>query len=65
MALISVVKDDTGASSFTLHKDHLEHVIGQVDTGMPVAVVSVLGAFRSGKSFLLSWFLKVLNGADM
>ncbi|CAM9134863.1 unnamed protein product, partial [Hapterophycus canaliculatus] len=33
----------------------------QVDVGLPVAIISVVGAFRSGKSFLLSFFLKILE----
>lgn len=33
----------------------------QVPEGMEVSLVSVVGAFRTGKSFLLSFFLRFLH----
>ncbi len=47
--------------SFQLNQGNLKHVMSQVELGMPVAIVSVVGAFRSGKSFLLSCFLESLG----
>jgi len=47
--------------SFKLNERNLKHVMSQVELGMPVAIVSVVGAFRSGKSFLLSCFLASLE----
>ncbi|CAM9758698.1 unnamed protein product, partial [Laminaria digitata] len=51
--------------SFTLCDDNLDRVLSKVPDGMEVSVVSVVGAFRTGKSFLLSFFLRFLNsGSD-
>lgn len=44
--------------SFQLNEQNLKHIMSQVKSGMLVAFVSVVGAFRSGKSFLLSCFWK-------
>lgn len=49
------------AFAFTFHEDRLNEIIRKVPPGWKVAVVSVVGAFRTGKSFLLSWFLKYLH----
>lgn len=38
--------------------------MNQVDLGVPVAIVTVVGAFRSGKSFLLSYFVRILEARD-
>jgi len=47
--------------AFTFHEDRLNAIIRKIPPGWKVAVVSVVGAFRTGKSFLLSWFLKYLH----
>ena len=47
--------------AFTFHEDQLNLIISRIPPGWKVAVVSVVGAFRTGKSFLLSWFLCYLN----
>jgi atlastin len=52
---------ETNQYAFTFHEDALDLIMKQVPSGSKVSVVSVVGAFRTGKSFLLSWFLKYLN----
>ena len=52
---------ETNQYAFTFHEDALDLIMRQVPSGLKVSVVSVVGAFRTGKSFLLSWFLKYLN----
>ena len=49
------------AYAFTFHDDKLQEILDRVPSHAKVAVVSVVGAFRTGKSFLLSWFLRYLH----
>jgi atlastin len=55
--IISMADDKT----FKLHEHKLAYVLDKVPEGVPVAVVSVVGAFRTGKSFLLDLFLRFLR----
>ena len=53
-------KDD---HSFELDEEALESVLLQPEIkNKKVAVVCVAGAFRKGKSFLLNFFLRYLDG---
>mmetsp|Transcript_25291 Transcript_25291/g.70837 ORF Transcript_25291/g.70837 Transcript_25291/m.70837 type:complete len:610 (+) Transcript_25291:119-1948(+) len=47
--------------AFTFHEDKLNRIMSRIPPGWKVAVVTVVGAFRTGKSFLLSWFLTYLH----
>jgi len=47
--------------AFTFHKERLESIVKHIPSDTKVAVVSVVGAFRTGKSFLLSFFLRYLH----
>mmetsp|Transcript_13041 Transcript_13041/g.19909 ORF Transcript_13041/g.19909 Transcript_13041/m.19909 type:complete len:564 (+) Transcript_13041:131-1822(+) len=47
--------------SFTFHEEKLNAIMSKIPAGWKVSVVSVVGAFRTGKSFVLSWFLQYLH----
>lgn len=46
---------------FSLDEEAVRSILGQCDPSRKVSVVSVVGAFRTGKSFLLSWFTRYLE----
>jgi Guanylate-binding protein, N-terminal domain len=56
-----VVTGDSEIDGFALNSENLSSILGKVPHGTKVAVVSVVGAFRTGKSFLLNFFLRYLR----
>lgn len=59
---VQVVSANTHDSSFTLNEKALEEILMHESVrDRPVVVVSVAGAFRKGKSFLLSFFVRYLQ----
>jgi len=45
-----------------LNKEKLERVLNQDHIKkLPIVIISVVGAYRTGKSFLLSWLIRYLN----
>lgn len=57
--------DDTGQHHFKLDDEALQKILlNDQIRDKKVAVVSVAGAFRKGKSFLLDFFLRYLDCAD-
>jgi len=48
-------------SAFNFHKEKFHSILNKIDQNTKVSVISVVGAFRTGKSFLLSWFLRYLT----
>lgn len=59
-----IATGDSEHDFFDLNKENLSSIIAKIPADCKVAVVSVVGAFRTGKSFLLNFFLRYLrNGA--
>eukprot|EP00984_Skeletonema_dohrnii_P003988 scaffold1363_cov117-Skeletonema_dohrnii-CCMP3373.AAC.10 len=55
------VGTESDSYAFTFHEEELNTILAKVPAGWKVCVISVVGAFRTGKSFLLSWFLRYLE----
>ncbi len=48
-----------------LNRAELDAILNQEHVkGLPIAVLSVIGAFRSGKSFLLSWLIRYFKSDE-
>jgi len=60
MQIISIGTEED-QYAFTFHEKKLNAIMSKIPPGWKVSVVSVVGAFRTGKSFLLSWFLRYLH----
>eukprot|EP00602_Paraphysomonas_sp_CaronLab_P005389 CAMPEP_0185020938 /NCGR_PEP_ID=MMETSP1103-20130426/3584_1 /TAXON_ID=36769 /ORGANISM="Paraphysomonas bandaiensis, Strain Caron Lab Isolate" /LENGTH=550 /DNA_ID=CAMNT_0027552149 /DNA_START=38 /DNA_END=1687 /DNA_ORIENTATION=+ len=53
--------EDEDKNEFILLEDNIERILNKIPAGTKVAILSVVGAFRSGKSFLLTFFLRYLR----
>ena len=51
------------ANEFKLNEAHIDSILGKIPHGTKVAVLSIVGAFRTGKSFLLNLILRFLRHA--
>ena len=61
---VQIISINDDGERFRLHEDKLEQILGRVPDKMKVSVVSVVGAFRTGKSFLLDFFLRYLRATS-
>jgi atlastin len=52
--------EDPNENQFILNEDNLNQIVEKIPVHCEVAVVTVVGAFRSGKSFLLNFLLRYL-----
>ncbi|KAI9908452.1 hypothetical protein PsorP6_003123 [Peronosclerospora sorghi] len=59
-----IVRINDEGTNFTLDEDALRAIFHRVPEDMKVAIVSVVGAFRTGKSFVLDLFLRYLRHAS-
>mmetsp|Transcript_38518 Transcript_38518/g.49085 ORF Transcript_38518/g.49085 Transcript_38518/m.49085 type:complete len:622 (+) Transcript_38518:85-1950(+) len=57
------VSDEAHNYQFQLRENNLQAIISKIPDDMKVSVVSVVGAFRTGKSFLLTFMLRFLRHA--
>ena len=58
---LQVIEIDNERNAFRLREDLLREVLSHCPADRKVALVSVVGAFRTGKSFLLDFFLRYLR----
>ena len=61
--IVSIGDDDN--NDFQLNEKELSNVIKLIPSDIRVSVVSVVGAFRTGKSFLLNFFLRYLKDGNI
>lgn len=52
---------DSEKDYFVLREENLASIIAKIPSDCKVSIVSVVGAFRTGKSFLLNFFLRYLR----
>mmetsp|Transcript_2887 Transcript_2887/g.3400 ORF Transcript_2887/g.3400 Transcript_2887/m.3400 type:complete len:550 (+) Transcript_2887:2-1651(+) len=58
---VKIIDIDESGECFVLDEEALREIFSKVPVDMNVAMVSVVGAFRTGKSFLLDFFLRYLR----
>jgi hypothetical protein len=56
-----IVTGDSEKDYFVLREENLASIIAKIPSDAKVSIVSVVGAFRTGKSFLLNFFLRYLR----
>lgn len=59
-----IVTGDSETDYFVLREENLASIIAKIPSDAKVSIVSVVGAFRTGKSFLLNFFLRYLRSQE-
>lgn len=60
-----IVTGDSEKDYFVLREENLASIIAKIPSDAKVSIVSVVGAFRTGKSFLLNFFLRYLRANNL
>jgi atlastin len=53
--------DEDDEFNIIFHENNFETIIKQVPKNIPISIISIIGAFRTGKSFILNILLKYLE----
>ena len=62
---LTITEDDEEKTKFELQTEALESLLTDKSVAdLPVSVISVTGAFRTGKSFLLNYLLRYLTALE-
>eukprot|EP00607_Mallomonas_marina_P007644 CAMPEP_0182423034 /NCGR_PEP_ID=MMETSP1167-20130531/8918_1 /TAXON_ID=2988 /ORGANISM="Mallomonas Sp, Strain CCMP3275" /LENGTH=536 /DNA_ID=CAMNT_0024601619 /DNA_START=70 /DNA_END=1677 /DNA_ORIENTATION=+ len=64
LQIISIESVD-GCNGFTLNEENLSLIIDKIPPKTKVALLSMVGAFRTGKSFMLNLFLRYLRNGSV
>jgi len=59
-----IATGDSDTDCFQLNNDNLSAILSKIPPDVKVSILSVVGAFRTGKSFLLNFFLRYLRYSD-
>lgn len=61
---VKIIEIAEGSQTFSLNEGALKKILHEVPEGMEIAIVSVVGAFRTGKSFVLDFMLRYLKSGE-
>lgn len=59
--LLSFDDNNENGENIILHENNLKQILDSVPKQIPVSIISIIGAFRTGKSFILNILLKFLE----
>eukprot|EP00501_MAST-03F_sp_TOSAG23-6_P001537 GSMAST32.ASY1.ANO1.1600.1 assembled CDS len=62
---VQIISIDIENETVELHEEALKTILGRIPEETPVSVISVVGAFRMGKSFMLDLMLRYLKNTSI